>query len=109
MSRTTLCALTAGAVAALSLGAMGLRYGVLGDEVRRPVGPNTWRVTLAVQGTGPGNARLMTATPLELDGQHLLDDRYASKQLTPKAPEARHPSRRRAPLAPPPRARGRPV
>ncbi len=95
MSRTTLCVLTAAVLALLSGGTMGLRWCVLGDEVRRPVGPQTWKITLAVQGTGQGRARLYTATPLDLERQHLLDDRYTSKQLHHKAPEARFPQRRR--------------
>jgi hypothetical protein len=95
MSRTTLCLLTASSLATLSLGMMGLRYGVLGDEVRRPIGPGTWKVTLEVQGTSQGHARLVTACPLSLERQHLIDDSYASEELSHRPPEARHPARRR--------------
>src|SRR5436190_1830952 len=95
MSRTTLCLVTASVLAAVSLGVMALRYAVLGDEVRRPVGPGTWKVTLEVQGTSQGHARLLTATPLTLERQHLVDDSYASDELAHRAPEARHPERRR--------------
>src|SRR5262245_43837900 len=95
MSRTTLCVLTASALAALSLGAMTTRWWLLGDEVRRPIGPGTWKVTLTVQGTSQGHARLFTATPLSLERQHLIDDSYSSDQMHHKAPEARHPERRR--------------
>jgi hypothetical protein len=94
MSRTTLSALTAGALAALTVGVMVLRHQVLGDEVRRPTGRGTWKVTMAVQGTSLGNARLATATPLDLDRQHLQEDSYSSQQLFHKPPEARHPERR---------------
>jgi hypothetical protein len=95
MSRTTLCALTAAGLAVLSLGTMAVRYQVLGDEARRPVGPGTWKVTLAVKGTSQGHARLWTATPLDLDRQHLIEDSYASDELAHKPPDARNPERRR--------------
>ena len=95
MSRTTLCVLTAAGLSVLSLATMALRCCVLGDEVRRPVGPGTWKVTLAVQGTSQGHARLFTATPLDLERQHLIDDAYTSEQLHHKPPEARYPERRR--------------
>ncbi len=94
MSRTTLCALTAAVLAALSVAVMVVRQQVLGDELRRPRGPGAWKVTLAVHGTSLGNARLTTATPLDLDRQQVLDDAYQSEQLFPKPPEARHPERR---------------
>src|SRR5262245_29515773 len=95
MSRTTLCVLTAAILASLSLGTMALRHAVLGDEVRRPVGPGTWKVTLEVQGISQGHARLLTATPLDLERQRLIDDTYASDELAHRPPEARHPERRR--------------
>jgi hypothetical protein len=95
MSRTTLCATTAAGLAALAVAVMAARHRVLGDEGVRPVAPGTWKVTMAVQGTSLGNARLLTATPLDLDRQHVLDDRYASAQLYQRPPEARHPERRR--------------
>jgi transglutaminase-like putative cysteine protease len=95
MSRTTLCVLTASVLAVLSLGTMALRYHVLGDEAQRPTGPGTWKLTLTVQGTSHGHARLWTATPLDLERQHLIDDGYTSDELANKPPEARHPERRR--------------
>jgi hypothetical protein len=94
MSRTTLCVLTAGALTTLSLGVMVTRYLVMGDEVKLPLGPCTWKLTMAVQGTGVGGARVATATPLDLDRQHLLQDSYSSAQLLNRPPEARHPERR---------------
>ncbi len=94
MSRTTLSVLTAALLALASLGVMATRRHVLGDEVRRPAGPNTWKVTLAVQGVSQGGATLATSTPLELGHQQVLDDTYDSPQFTPRPPEARHPERR---------------
>ena len=49
MSRTTLCVVTAAGLALLSLGVMIARYHVLGDEVKVPHGPGTWKVTMVVQ------------------------------------------------------------
>jgi hypothetical protein len=95
MSRTTLCIFTAAGLAALSLATMAARYQALGEEARRPIGPGSWKVVMTVRGTSQGNARLQTATPLELDRQHLQDDTYSSEQLSNKPPEARHPERRR--------------
>jgi hypothetical protein len=95
MSRTTLCVLTASALAALSFGTMAVRYRVMGEEARRPVGPDTWKVTLAVEGTSQGRARLWTPTPLDLDRQRLVCDSYVSDELGHKPPEARFPERRR--------------
>jgi hypothetical protein len=94
MSRTTLCALTAGVLAVLSLAVMVVRQQVMGDELRRPRGPGAWKVTLAVHGASLGNARLVTAMPLDLDRQQVYNDAYESEQLYNKAPEARHPERR---------------
>jgi hypothetical protein len=94
MSRK-LCLLTAAALALVSLGTMVVRYQVLGDEVRRPTGPGTWKVTLVAQGTSQGRARLMTAMPLDTERQHLLDDSYSSRELVNRLPRARRPQRRR--------------
>ncbi len=95
MSRTSLCVLTAAVLALSSLGIMALRTQVLGDEVSRPIGPGSWKVTLAVRGQSEGNARLWTATPLDLERQQLMDVAYFSEQLTHKLPEPRQGDRRR--------------
>jgi hypothetical protein len=89
-----LCTLTAVVLAFLSVAVMVVRRQVLGDELLRPLGQGAWKVTLTVRGTSLGNARLVTATPLDLDRQQMLDDAYQSEQLFSKAPEARHPERR---------------
>jgi hypothetical protein len=68
---------------------------VLGDEVRVPVGPGTWKVTLSVRGTCLTNdARLMTVTPLDFGGQHVLREVCHSDELLDKPPSVRHPERR---------------
>ena len=79
MSRTTLCMLTASVLAALSLGTMALRFHVLGEEVRRPIGPGTWKIALAVQGTSTGQGRVWTAMPLSTEKQHLIEDRHTQR------------------------------
>jgi 7 transmembrane helices usually fused to an inactive transglutaminase/Transglutaminase-like superfamily len=94
MSRTVLCVITAGTLAALSLGVMVVRYRVLGDEVRVPTGPGTWRVTMAVQGRSQYDGKLMTATPLDFGRQHVLRETCRSAELLDKPPDARHPDRR---------------
>jgi hypothetical protein len=73
---------------------MAVRRAALGDQIGRPYGPGSWKVTLVVQGTGQGGARVMTATPLDLERQHVVSDRYESAELTNKPPEARRPQRR---------------
>lgn len=95
MSRTTLCVLTATALAALSAGLMVGRYYVLGDEVKLPRGPNTWKVSLKVSGraTGP-DARLLTQTPLDYARQHISNVECRSPEMLHKPPTARHPERR---------------
>ena len=94
MSRTTLCALTAAALIALSLGITFVRCQVLGEEARVPVGANTWKVTMVVQGQSLGDAKLQTATPLDIDRQHVLRETWRSSTFLDKPPSARHPQRR---------------
>jgi hypothetical protein len=93
-SRTILCVITAAILASLSLGLMVVRYRVLGDEVRVPTGPGTWRVTMAVQGRSQHDGKLMTATPLDFGRQHILRENCRSQELVDKPPDARHPERR---------------
>jgi hypothetical protein len=94
MSRTTLCVLTAAALIALALGIAVVRCQVLGNEARVPVGANTWKVTMVVQGDALGDAKLQTATPLDLDRQHILRESWQSSTFLDKPPTARHPERR---------------
>jgi hypothetical protein len=95
MSRTTLCAVTAAGLAALSLGVMVVRYRVLGDEIKLPAGPNVWKVTLTVQGCTDGEARLLTMSPLDFHRQHVVRETYHSAQLSGRAPDTTSPLRRR--------------
>src|SRR5262249_4281786 len=93
MSRTTLCILTAGALALLSVGLMIGRLYVLGDQIRVPSGPGTWKVTMLVQGKSTGDAKLTTAIPLDFGRQHVLHEVCRSVELLPKPQDARHPER----------------
>ncbi len=95
MSRTTLCVLTAAGLVAVSLALMTARIRVLGDEVKVPLGPGTWKVQMLVSGksTAP-QARLLTATPLDFGGQHILSDSCRSAEFLHKPPDLRHPDRR---------------
>jgi hypothetical protein len=77
MSRTRLCIVTALALAAGSVAVMIARRHVLGPEVRLPHGPDTWKVTMLVQGKSAGDAHLYTAAPLDGARQHVLSEQFA--------------------------------
>jgi hypothetical protein len=94
MSRTALCVLTAAGLATVALALMLGRYLVLGDQVKRPSGPNSWRVSLQVTGQSTGEARVMTATPLDFARQHVYQESFKSAQLLNKPIDARYPQRR---------------
>ncbi len=94
MSRTTLCVLTATALAAIAIAMMSTRYAVLGDEVKTPAGPSTWKVTLVVRGQSQGEARVVTAAPLDMGRQHVLKEEFGSGQFVSKPPEVNRPDRR---------------
>jgi hypothetical protein len=106
MSRTTLCVLTAAGLAVLSLGVMLARRQALGEEVKAPVGPGTFKVTLVARGKTGGEARLVTACPLDFKRQHVSNEHCQSKELTPRHTEGRHGERRQVQWAPQPGARG---
>ncbi len=94
MSRTTLSIITAIGLAALSIGLMIGRYQVLGDEVKVPAGPGTWKVTMLVQGMSTkSDARLMTAIPMDFGHQRVLNELCRSTELLAKPPDAKHPDR----------------
>jgi hypothetical protein len=94
MSRTLLAVLTAATLAAVALAVMATRYAVMGSEVKLPLGPNKWKVTMVVQGTSAGETRLQTLSPLAIGRQHVLKETFASEKLLPKPPDARNPARR---------------
>jgi hypothetical protein len=95
MSRTALCAATAASLVAISVGIMVLRNQVLGDEVKVPAGPDTWKVHMLLNGKiVEPDARLFTITPLDFGRQHVLRESCRSQEFLEKPPDARHPERR---------------
>jgi hypothetical protein len=94
MSRTTLCLWTAAVLAVSSAAVMITRHQVLGADVKLPVDPGTWKVTLLVSGRSTGDARLWTSTPLDFGRQHVLREVYKSDELIDRPPDARNPGRR---------------
>jgi len=95
MSRTFVCVATAALLAVVAAATMFARQRILGDEVKVPTVPGTWKVTLLVTGRGNGDGRLMTATPLDFGRQHIYGESCASDELLYNPPDARHPDRRR--------------
>jgi hypothetical protein len=93
MSRTTLCLCTAGLLAAGSLLVMALRTRVMGDELRLPGRPGTWKITMLVQGRSAADARVWTATPLSGGHQQIVREQAASDELVQK-PQEQHVERR---------------
>lgn len=95
MSRTTLCALTAAGLAAVSVGLMVCRYRVLGNEVKVPNRPGTWKVTLLVRGRSTAyDGRLLTLAPLDFGRQHVQGEVFRGSELANKPIESRRPERR---------------
>jgi hypothetical protein len=95
MTRTTLCVLTATSLSAISLAVMIGRYHVLGDEVRAPYGPGTWKVAMLVKGQSTAaDAKVLTMTPLDFHRQHIQGEEFRSDELLAKPPDAKHPERR---------------
>ncbi len=94
MSRTTLSVLTAASLAAASVGLMIARHRILGEEVKVPAGPGTWKVTMLVLGkSAGGDAKLMTAMPLDIGQQHIAREVCRSSELLAKPPDVKHPQR----------------
>jgi hypothetical protein len=85
---------TAAGLILASASFMLVRYTVLGNEIRLPAGPENWMVTLLVQGESEGEARLLTATPLDFGRQHIVSETCKSEELHFKLPDARHPEHR---------------
>jgi hypothetical protein len=81
MSRTTLCLLTAGILAVLSLGVMAVRHQALGEELHVPAGPGTYKVTLLIRGKSLGHAKVQMLCPLDFKQQHVCREEFHSAQL----------------------------
>lgn len=94
MSRTTLCLFTASALAVISIGMMTARYCALGEEIKVPHGPGTWKVTLLIHGKSTAaDARLITAVPLDFGRQHVFKEVCRSDEFYARPPDAKHPGR----------------
>src|SRR5438105_2937616 len=89
MSRTPLCVLTASLLVIVCVSIMVARTAILGDEVKLPGGPGIWKITMLVQGKTSADARIWTATPLDLNHQHLLREIARSDELQQKPSEHR--------------------
>ncbi len=94
ISRTTLCILAAAILASLSIGTALTRRHVLGQETHVPRGPGNYRVTLLVRGAAAGDAKLLTACPLDFGHQHVFGEEARSVQLFPKLVESKSGDRR---------------
>ncbi len=81
-------------LATLSLGTAVVRYRVMGQEARVAPGPGNFKVTLLVRGQAQGDARLLTACPLDFHHQHVYGEEYRSEQLYPKLSKARNGEKR---------------
>ncbi len=93
MSRTRWCIVTATILAVSAVTIAVVRCCVLGAEVRMPAGPDTWKVTLLVQGASQGG-RLTTPAPLDNARQHVLHEEFSSPQFAARGPDTTHPERR---------------
>jgi hypothetical protein len=71
---------------------MATRYAVLGGEV--PAGPNTWKVTMLVQGVAQGDAKVLTLSPLDFGRQHVVRETYTSEKYRTKPVAVHQPERR---------------
>jgi hypothetical protein len=95
MTRTTLCGITAAGLVTVSLALMICRHQVLGDEIKVPRRPGTWKVSMVVRAKAAGpEARLLTATPLDFGHQHVLRESFRSSDMVEKPPDVKHPQRR---------------
>jgi hypothetical protein len=94
MSRTGLCVLTASLLATLSAGISILRLQVMGQEPRVPAGPGNYKVTMLIRCKSSGDARIVSACPLDFNHQHIFGEEYSSVELFPKIVEGQHSVRR---------------
>jgi 7 transmembrane helices usually fused to an inactive transglutaminase/Transglutaminase-like superfamily len=93
MSRTGWSLVVAGALVAISVGlAAGRRY-VLGPEVDGSAPSGTWRVTLVTTGElAPQDNAVTIGLAPDFRNQHVLDERFASRDLTvPRAGKDKDP------------------
>jgi len=95
MSRTKLCLVTAAVLASLSLFLMLVRTLVLGNEIKGLTGAECWKVSLLVRGKSTGQAKLITACPLNIGRQQVFQETCQSDELLPRSPDGKSADRRR--------------
>jgi len=66
----------------------------MGQETKMPPGPGNYRVTLLARGQSQGDARLLTASPLDFSHQHIYGEENQSEQLYPKPSESKQGDKR---------------
>ncbi len=98
MSRTALTLLTALALAVLSVALMFGRWYVLGKEVDGTPGTGTWKVTLDVEGEllAAKDPSVMTVLPPDFRHQHIIDETFASRELSHEIRTAKDGGQRKA-------------
>src|SRR6516164_2654502 len=95
MSRTTLSVITAAALVAVSAGLITGRIYFLGDEVKVPNRPGTWKVTLLVRGSSTSkDSKLLTLAPLDFGHQHIQGEKFRSTEMAGRPIDSRYPGRR---------------
>jgi hypothetical protein len=82
-------------LATFSVFVMIVRTCVLGDEVRGSAGSSSWKVSLLVRGKSTGQARLVTACPLDLGRQRVIQETCQSDELQARPAEGRPTDKRR--------------
>jgi hypothetical protein len=98
MSRTALTVVTALALAALSVGLMLGRRHVLGKEIDGTPGSGTWKVTIEVEGEllAAKDAAITTVLPPDFRHQHIVDESFASRELSHEIRTAKDGGQRKA-------------
>ncbi|MBM4067936.1 MAG: hypothetical protein FJ271_03200 [Planctomycetes bacterium] len=94
MSRTTLCVVTALSLMLISASIAVVRVQVMGQETRVPAGSGHFKVTLVTHGKSTGDARLITACPLDMGRQHIFGEDHSSDELYARIVEGQKPGRR---------------
>jgi hypothetical protein len=89
MSRGLLCTSIALLLAAVSFGIMIARTRILGDEVKLPGGPGTWKITMVLHGRTTQGAQVGIATPLDVPHQQILREQARSDEMLQKPSEHR--------------------
>ncbi|HEX5268908.1 MAG TPA: 7TM domain-containing protein [Gemmataceae bacterium] len=98
MSRTGLTFVTAFVLAALSVALMLDRWYVLGKEIDGTPGTGTWKVTVEVEGEllAAKDPSVTTVLPPDFRHQHVIDETFASRELSHEIRTAKDGGQRKA-------------